>query len=117
MRKVVAEKQRDFDFPDAKREVVASPEPGKTKISSAWITPSSKIEVTPVLRGCVYDQETRSVSPAVETRFGFAEMQVFSFADLCAGRLVAALDPLPTRLSSDGDRSVGFSGGRRLGTV
>lgn len=51
-----------------------------------------KIEVTPVFRGCVYDPETRSVSPAVEVRLGFAEIQVVSFADLYAGKLVAALD-------------------------
>ena len=51
-----------------------------------------KIEVTPVLRGCVYDPETRSVSPAVEQEFGFAEIQIVSFADLYAGKLVAALD-------------------------
>src|SRR5688572_1131813 len=47
-----------------------------------------KIEVTPVLRGCVYDPEVRSVSPAVEAQFGFAEIQVVSFADLYAGKLV-----------------------------
>jgi hypothetical protein len=41
-----------------------------------------KIEVTPVLRGCVYDPQKRSVSPAVEDQFGFAEIQVVSFADL-----------------------------------
>ena len=51
-----------------------------------------KIEVTPVLRGCVYEPEIRSVSPAVEDRLGFAEIQVVSFADLYAGKLVAALD-------------------------
>lgn len=51
-----------------------------------------KIEVTPVLRGCVYDPEKRSVSEAVEDAFGFAEIQVVSFADLYAGKLVAALD-------------------------
>ena len=51
-----------------------------------------KIEVTPVLRGCVYEPETRSVSAGVEERFGFAAMQVVSFADLYAGKLVAALD-------------------------
>ena len=51
-----------------------------------------KIEVTPVLRGCVYEPETRSVSQAVEDQFGFAEIQVVSFADLYAGKLVAALD-------------------------
>lgn len=51
-----------------------------------------KIEVTPVLRGCVYEPEKRSVSEAVEAAFGFAEIQVVSFADLYAGKLVAALD-------------------------
>lgn len=51
-----------------------------------------KIEVTPVLRGCVYDAGTRSVSPVVAEQFGFAEIQVVSFADLYAGKLVAALD-------------------------
>ena len=51
-----------------------------------------KIEVTPVLRGCVYDPAIRTVSPVVEDQFGFAEMQVVSFADLYAGKIVAALD-------------------------
>jgi predicted nucleotidyltransferase component of viral defense system len=51
-----------------------------------------KIEVTPVLRGCVFAAERRSVSPAVEESYGFAEMQVVSFADLYAGKMVAALD-------------------------
>jgi predicted nucleotidyltransferase component of viral defense system len=51
-----------------------------------------KIEVTPVLRGCVYQPESRSVAEAVEEAFGFAEMSVVSFADLYAGKLVAALD-------------------------
>ena len=51
-----------------------------------------KIEVTPVLRGCVYEPELRGVSPAVETTFGFAETQIVSFADLYAGKIVAALD-------------------------
>ena len=51
-----------------------------------------KIEVTPVLRGSAYEPEVRAVSPAVEALFGFAEMQVVSFADLYAGKFVAALD-------------------------
>ena len=51
-----------------------------------------KIEVTPVLRGCVYQPELRRVAQAVEEAFGFAEMPVVSFADLYAGKLVAALD-------------------------
>ncbi|WP_208249008.1 nucleotidyl transferase AbiEii/AbiGii toxin family protein [Rhizobium sp. T1470] len=51
-----------------------------------------KIEVTPVLRGCVFAPEVMSVSEAVEGEFGFAEMQVVSFADLYAGKIMAALD-------------------------
>jgi predicted nucleotidyltransferase component of viral defense system len=51
-----------------------------------------KIEVTPVLRGCVYEPELRTVSPAVEGAFGFAEMKVVSFADLYGGKMVAAVD-------------------------
>lgn len=51
-----------------------------------------KVEVTPVLRGCVFEPELRAVSPAVEDAFGFAEVRVVSFADLYAGKLVAALD-------------------------
>lgn len=51
-----------------------------------------KIEVTPVLRGCVFDPGLRSVSPAVEDQFGFAEVTVVSFADLYGGKIVAALD-------------------------
>jgi predicted nucleotidyltransferase component of viral defense system len=51
-----------------------------------------KIEVTPVLRGCVYAPSPMSVSKEVEEQFGFAEIQVVSFADLYAGKIVAALD-------------------------
>ena len=51
-----------------------------------------KIEVTPVLRGCVFEPELRRVSQAVEERFGFAEIQAVSFPDLYAGKIVAALD-------------------------
>jgi predicted nucleotidyltransferase component of viral defense system len=51
-----------------------------------------KIEVTPVLRGCVFEPEIISVKPAVEEAFGFAEARIVSFADLYAGKIVAALD-------------------------
>lgn len=50
------------------------------------------IEVTPVLRGCVYAPASRIVTKPVEDEFGFAEIQVVSFADLYAGKIVAALD-------------------------
>lgn len=51
-----------------------------------------KIEITPVLRGTVYSPVVTGVVPTVEDAFGFAEMQVVSFADLYAGKIVAALD-------------------------
>lgn len=51
-----------------------------------------KIEVTPVLRGCVFEPMLRQVSPKVEGQYGFAQARVVSFADLYAGKLVAALD-------------------------
>lgn len=51
-----------------------------------------KIEVTPVLRGCVHDPQKRSVSRMVEDVFGFAEALIVSFPDLYGGKIVAALD-------------------------
>ncbi len=51
-----------------------------------------KIEVTPVLRGCVYEPQERQVTPRVEATIGFAEILVVSHADLYAGKIVAALD-------------------------
>lgn len=51
-----------------------------------------KIEVTPVLRGTVHPTALKTVKPTVEEQFGFAEIPVVSFADLYAGKLVAALD-------------------------
>ena len=51
-----------------------------------------KIEVTPVLRGCIQEPEIRGVTKPVEERFGYAKMQVVSFEDLYAGKIVAALD-------------------------
>ncbi len=51
-----------------------------------------KIEIAPVLRGTVYDPVKMGVVPTVEDAFGFAEMRVVSFADLYAGKIVAALD-------------------------
>ena len=51
-----------------------------------------KIEVTPVLRGCVYDPVLLPVCEPVEDEFGFAEINVLSMADLYAGKILAALD-------------------------
>jgi len=68
------------------------PEKTATKVLVRQGNTQVKIEVTPVLRGCVFEPELRTVSRAVEAAFGFAEMNVVSFADLYAGKIVAALD-------------------------
>jgi predicted nucleotidyltransferase component of viral defense system len=67
-------------------------ERGITKLIVRDDSAQIKVEVTPVLRGCVYEPAVRSVSMRVEEEFGFAEMPVVSFADLYAGKVVAALD-------------------------
>ena len=51
-----------------------------------------KIEVSPVLRGSVYPESMRRIVDRAESEFGFAEVPVVSFADLYAGKIVAALD-------------------------
>ena len=63
-----------------------------TKLVVRGDTQPIKIEVTPVLRGSVFDAEVRTVAPAVEEALGFAEIQIVSFPDLYAGKIVAALD-------------------------
>ena len=49
-------------------------EKGITKLIVRGDGVQIKIEVTPVLRGCVYEPEVRSVSARVEEEFGFAEI-------------------------------------------
>lgn len=73
-------------------EVRLQPEGAITRLLVRADNAQIKIEVTPVLRGTVFPAELRAVSPAVEAAFGFAEIAVVSFADLYAGKMVAALD-------------------------
>lgn len=74
-------------------QISRSPAGGRaTKLAVRADRVQIKVEVTPVLRGCVFEPELRAVSPAVEDAFGFAEITVVSFADLYAGKIVAALD-------------------------
>jgi len=51
-----------------------------------------KIELSPVMRGSVFPPELMQVRPVVEEKFGFAEIQVLTLADLYAGKICAALD-------------------------
>src|SRR3984893_13879727 len=74
-------------------EVVNSREQIVTKLTAQRLDAQIKIEVTPVLRGCVFEPRLRTVSSGVEAAFGFAEVQVVSFADLYAGKIMAALGP------------------------
>lgn len=50
------------------------------------------VDANPVMRGTVFPAGLRTVTPKVEERFGFAEMQVVSLPELYAGKIVAALD-------------------------
>ncbi len=52
-----------------------------------------KIEPNPILRGTVFGQETRDLVPAAQELFETSTtVRMVSFADLYAGKLVAALD-------------------------
>ena len=51
-----------------------------------------KIELSPVLRGCVHPCRVMEVSDRTEENFGYAEIQLLSFEDLYAGKICAALD-------------------------
>ncbi|WP_320129802.1 nucleotidyl transferase AbiEii/AbiGii toxin family protein [uncultured Sphaerochaeta sp.] len=51
-----------------------------------------KIELSPVLRGTVYDPAVMRITRSAEEAFGFAEVPVVSFEDLFAGKMMAALD-------------------------
>jgi predicted nucleotidyltransferase component of viral defense system len=91
MKRIIARIKRDN--PQARiNEAYAEPERAITRLVVRADGLQIKIEVTPVMRGTVYPPETRRVTAAVETTFGFAEIQVVSFADLYGGKIVAALD-------------------------
>ncbi len=51
-----------------------------------------KVELSPVLRGTVYEPKLMEVCTAVEDEFGYVEMPVVDLADLYAGKICAALD-------------------------
>jgi len=51
-----------------------------------------KVELSPVIRGTVYESESREVSESVEDEFGYVDMPVVSLADLYGGKVCAALD-------------------------
>ena len=51
-----------------------------------------KIELSPVLRGTVFEPEIMAVCEEVEDEFGFAEISVVALPDLYAGKICAALD-------------------------
>ena len=51
-----------------------------------------KVELSPVLRGTVYEPRMMEVCAAVEDEFGYAEVPVVALADLYAGKICSALD-------------------------
>lgn len=76
-------------------QVISKPNPKTGTLLKLYINGADavvKIEVTPVLRGSVYEAVTREVSPLVEEHFGYAEVPLLSFNDLYAGKICATLD-------------------------
>lgn len=51
-----------------------------------------KVELSPVLRGTVYEPQRMEVCSAVADEFGYVEVAVVALADLYAGKICAALD-------------------------
>ena len=51
-----------------------------------------KVELSPVLRGTVYQPQPMEVCSTVEQEFGYVEVPVVAFSDLYAGKSCAALD-------------------------
>jgi predicted nucleotidyltransferase component of viral defense system len=51
-----------------------------------------KVELSPVLRGTVYDPTVMRINRTAEDAFGYVEIPVVSFEDLFAGKMMVALD-------------------------
>ncbi|MDT0635898.1 nucleotidyl transferase AbiEii/AbiGii toxin family protein [Spectribacter hydrogenoxidans] len=51
-----------------------------------------KVEVNPVLRGCLKPPKSMDIRDLAEDEFGFARMPVLDLADLYGGKICAALD-------------------------
>ena len=51
-----------------------------------------KIEVSPILRGCVLPPTTRSIQPQATEYFGEADVTCLNYHEIYAGKLCAALD-------------------------
>jgi len=51
-----------------------------------------KIEISPVLRGSVFESRLKNISLRAEEYFGYVEAPILSYDDLYAGKLCAALD-------------------------
>lgn len=78
--------------PRARAQRIAGGGGGQTRVLARRGAAEVKIETSPVTRGVVNEPTKRSVTAAVEDRFGFAETLVVSFEDLFGGKLHAALD-------------------------
>jgi len=65
---------------------------GATRVLFQRGSATVKVETSPVMRGVVFEPETRRVTAAVEDEFGFAETKIVAFEDLFARKIHAALD-------------------------
>jgi hypothetical protein len=65
---------------------------GETRLLVRQYGLDVKVGMSPLTRGVVSEATQRTVMPAVEDIFDFAEMSIVTFEDLCGGKLDAALD-------------------------
>ena len=79
-------------MPQAKIIEVFKDKPDAMRLIVAYQGIQIKIELSPVLRGTVFEPVLMNVCSKVEDEFGFAEIPVVSLEDLYAGKICATLD-------------------------
>jgi len=84
---------------------VLQPEKAVTKLLIWADGAQIKIEVTPVLRGCAYEPELCTISPAVEEAFGFANRSFHQMTRFYSLSRPLFLHPLTFALTDPARRS------------
>ncbi len=90
--KRVSERLRSVDSRTRITEAASSSQNTIAKIFVRLAGVQVKIEVNPVLRGCVKEPELMEICERGENQFGYVQINTMSFAELFAGKIVAALD-------------------------
>ncbi len=79
-------------FPDVELTEAYRSKPDALRLIVSRNRVQIKVELSPVLRGTVYEPQLREACEGVEAEFGYVEVPLVSMADLYAGKICAALD-------------------------